>query len=71
MLHEFLHLKKKKPNLLNRKSIKFYLPFSPPVSFERQRFASISSLSINVVNSIFESVVRTTRRKFSIVNGIC
>ena len=46
-------------------------PFSPPVSFELQRRISTSNRSTNVVNSIFESVVRTTRRKFSIVRGIC
>ena len=47
------------------------LPFSPPVSFDRQRLVSISNRSIKLFNSIFESIVRTTRRKLSIVNGIC
>ena len=47
------------------------LPFSPPESFERHRLISISIRSANVDNSVRESVVRATRRKLSIVNGIC
>lgn len=68
MLHEYQHLKY--PRMPMEECL-CALPFSPPVSFDRHRLISISIRSANVTNSARESVVRTTRRKFSIVNGIC